>query len=200
MTHTLPALACDEEELQQVQSAVLPALLNQLGVHSKYPTALCHAPTTYAGLDIADLRTESGVSLLKALRNSVFADTEHGQMMITSIKTSQLESGLHLSLLLNPATTVSYLTPTWITTIRQYLYNHGMSVKLTDQLDMTPSCHNDQLIMDPARLRQYTQDEQLDLNLVRIHLQAVYISNLSTGHGLSLQRNSINGFPDSART
>jgi hypothetical protein len=201
MTYTLPALACDEEELQQVQSAVLPALLNQLGVHSKYPTALCHAPTIYAGLDIADLRTESGVSLLKALRDSVFANTKHGRMMITSIKTSQLESGLHLPLLLlNPATTVSYLTPTWITTIRQYLYNHGMSVELTDQLDMTPSCHKDQLLMDPARLSQYTKDEQLDLNLVRIHLQAVYISDLSTGDGLSLRRNSINGFPDSAST
>jgi hypothetical protein len=42
---TLPALACNEEELQQVQSAILPALLDQLGVHSKFPTALRHGPT-----------------------------------------------------------------------------------------------------------------------------------------------------------
>jgi hypothetical protein len=120
MTCTLPALACDEEASQQVQSAILPTLLNQLGVHSKYPTAPGHAPNTYAGHNIADLGTESGVYLLKALRDSVFSNTEHGRMMITSIKTSQLESGLNLPLLLNPVTLVSYLTSTWITTIRQY--------------------------------------------------------------------------------
>jgi hypothetical protein len=38
MTYRLPTLACDEEELQEVQSAVLPALLNQMGVHGKYLT------------------------------------------------------------------------------------------------------------------------------------------------------------------
>ena len=200
MTYTLPALACNEEELQQVQSAVLPALLNQLGVHSKFPTALRHGPNQYAGLDIADLRTESGIYLLKALRDSVFASNDHGQMMITSIKTSQLESGISNDLLLHPSIAISYLTPTWITTIRQYLYNHGMSVDLTDTLDMTPSCKFDQLLMDPARLQQYTPDEQLDINLVRINLQAVYISDLATGDGLALRRNSINGQTDSART
>jgi hypothetical protein len=199
MTYNLPAVLCDEAELQQVQSSVLPALLNQLGVHSKYPTALRHAPTTYAGINIADLRTKSGVYLLKALQDSVFANNEHGKMMLTSIKTSQLESGLSIPLLLKPTIPVSYLTPTWITTIRQFLSRHGMTADLTDQLDMTPSCLSDQLIMNPVTIQQYSPDKQLDINLVCIHLQAVYISDLATGDGLSLQRNSLNGQQDSTR-
>ena len=120
--------------------------------------------------------------------------------MITSIKTSQLESGLSDDLFLNPHIPVSYLTATWITTIRQYLYNHGMTVQLTDQLDMSPSCTNDQLLMDPKRIQQYTDDEQLDINLVRLHLQATYISDLSTGDGICIRESSINAKRDSQRS
>ena len=200
MTYTLPALACDEEELHQVQSAVLPALLNQLGAHSKYPTALRHGPTLYAGLDLIDLKTESGIYLLKSLRDSIFSDKEHGRMMITSIKTSQLESGLSDNLLQCPNISISYLTPTWVTTIRQYLHNHGMTVQLTDQLDMTASCTDDQLIMDPARIQQYTPDEQLDINLARIYHQAVWLSDLTEGDGLRIRPPCLQGQRDTMRT
>jgi hypothetical protein len=114
-------------------------------------------------------------------------------MMITLIKTSQLESGLYDAILMQPTTAVSYITPTWVTTIRQYLYNHGMSVELTDQLGMTASCANDQLLMDPVRIQQYTPDEQLDINLSRIHTQSIWLSDLTTGDGLRIRSESLNG-------
>jgi hypothetical protein len=71
MTYVLPEVACDEEELHTVQAAFIPSLLQNLGAYSKYPLALRHGPTLYAGLDIADLRTESGVYLLKAVIRSL---------------------------------------------------------------------------------------------------------------------------------
>lgn len=84
--------------------------------------------------------------------------------------------------------------PTWVTTICQYLYNHGMSVELTNQWDITASCANDQLLMDPAKIQQYTTDEQLDINLDQIHTQqSVWLSDLTTGDGLQIQPNSLNG-------
>jgi hypothetical protein len=83
MTCTLPALACNKEELHQVQCAVLSALLKQMGIRSKYPTALCHGPTQHTGLKIIDLKTES-----------VFSDKEHGKMMTTLIKSSHFKSGI----------------------------------------------------------------------------------------------------------
>lgn len=201
MSYTLPALACDEEELHAIQSAVIPALLNQLGAHSKLPLAIRHGPHKYACLALTDLRTESGLQLLKALRNSIFANTEHGRTMITSIKTSQLESGLDKHLLLHPSIHVSYLTPMWATSICQYLHNHNMSVSLTDLLlDISPACHHDHIIMNPTTLKSYTADEQYDLNLVRIHLKAFFISDIATGDGISILPTSLQGQPDNNHT
>jgi hypothetical protein len=57
-----------------------------------------------------------------------------------------------------------------------------MTAELTDRLDMTALCSNDQRIMDPSKIQQYTLEEQLDINLKRIHLQSVLLSDLTTGN------------------
>lgn len=79
------------------------------------------------GLDMPDLRTKIGIAQLKLLRNAVVANTEVGKMILISLKYTQIESGIlqrshlkeHPGIFL-PA----YITPTWLMSMRQYLYQH----------------------------------------------------------------------------
>ena len=112
MTYSLPAMAVDEEAFAPVQSKILASLLNGLGVARTIPTAIRHGPTAMGGLDLLDLRTESGISALKLLRDSIFSRSETGKMLLINLYYSQLESGLGLHLLAHPRVLVSYLTPT----------------------------------------------------------------------------------------
>ncbi len=74
-----------------------------------------------------DLRTKIGIAQLKLLRNAVVANTEVGKMILISLKYTQIESGIlqrshlkeHPGIFL-PA----YITPTWLMSMRQYLYQH----------------------------------------------------------------------------
>jgi hypothetical protein len=52
MRCVLSALAIDEEELQQVQTHIIPARLNKLGHSSKTPTAIRHGPVALGGLGL----------------------------------------------------------------------------------------------------------------------------------------------------
>jgi hypothetical protein len=72
MTYSLPAIAIDEEAFAPVQSKILVNILNGLGVARTIPTAIRHGPIAMGGLDLMDLRTESGISALKLFRNDIF--------------------------------------------------------------------------------------------------------------------------------
>lgn len=55
-------------------------------------------------------------------------------------------------------------------------------------------------MMDPRKLKNFTDDEQRDINLVRIHLQALYISDITTGDGLTITTSHQKGNPCKNRT
>ena len=79
MKYSLPAIAVDEELFAPVQSKILAAILNGLGISRTIPTPIRHGPTAMGGLDLLDLRTEAGISAIKLLRDSIFAKSETGQ-------------------------------------------------------------------------------------------------------------------------
>ncbi|KAI2501852.1 hypothetical protein MHU86_12617 [Fragilaria crotonensis] len=181
MRYSLAALAVDEEELGSVQSKVLAAMLQGMGVSSKLPTAIRHAPLDMGGIELLDLRTEMGIASLRLIRNSVFANSEVGKMIVMNVQYSQLEAGTGYNILEKPSQHVSYLTPTWITSVRQFISNHAITITFTEQLLPALRTTRDKYIMDPNHLHRYSLAQQHDINLVRIYLQATTLSDMSAG-------------------
>ena len=132
MRYSLPAIAVDEEELGQVQTRILRVMLQQMHVNSNLATAIRHGSMELGGLGLYDLRTEVGIEALKFLRNSTYSDSEPGNLIRLNLQYSQLESGIGEPLLEHPSIHgVSYLTPTWILSVRQFLSYHNLSIRLT---------------------------------------------------------------------
>jgi hypothetical protein len=48
---------------------------------------------------------------------------------------------------------MSYLTPTWITSVRQFISNHAITITLTEQLVPPLRTTRDQYIMDRIHLQ-----------------------------------------------
>jgi hypothetical protein len=117
MRYVLPCLAIDEEELEPIQTKVLKSMLQKLGYSSKLPTAIRHGPPELGGLALFDLRTELGISSLKNMRDAIYSHAEAGKLMILNVKYLQIESGISVLILEHPGIPISYLTPTWITSI-----------------------------------------------------------------------------------
>ena len=183
MRYVLPALAIDEEELQQVQTQIIPAILNKLGHSSKTPTAIRHGPLALGGLDLLDLRTEMGISQLKYLRDAIYSNSETGRLLLMNIQYSQLESGISEQLLEHPGIHIPYLTKTWVTSLRQFLYQHNLTVTVTDNLEVKFRCPADQCIMNIEYLTKYTPHQKHDINLVRLHLQVITLSDMTEQDG-----------------
>ncbi|KAI2497785.1 hypothetical protein MHU86_16727 [Fragilaria crotonensis] len=90
----------------------------------------------------------------------------------------QLEAGIPQPLLEFPGLKISYLTPTWISSLRQFLSNHNLTMSVSDALRLEKQGTHDEFVMQPSRLVQYTGSQQRDINLVRIYLQCTTISEM----------------------
>ncbi|KAI2499411.1 hypothetical protein MHU86_15056 [Fragilaria crotonensis] len=193
MTYVLPALATDEEELAPIQSKIMPAILQKLGYSSKLPTAIRHGPEELGGLALLDLRTELGISNIKYMRNAIYSASEPGKLMLLNIKYSQIEAGIQEPILEHPSICIPYLTKTWITSVRQYLFQHNMQISLTDTLQVHLRSKHDQCVMNPDNLTRYTTTQQTDINLVRLYLQVITLSDLSTTDGNNIDEFFLRG-------
>lgn len=62
--------------------------------------------------------------------------------------------------------------------MQQFMSNHNISIRLTDNFHITLQNPKDQFIMDLERLKGYTPSQQRDMNLVRIRLQVLTLADL----------------------
>jgi hypothetical protein len=82
MRYSLPAIAVDEEEYEQVQNRVIPTIVQRLGFSSKLPMAIRFGPIEMGGLGLYDLQTESGIEMIKYFRNEIYKKSSVGELMI----------------------------------------------------------------------------------------------------------------------
>ena len=179
MMYSLPAIAADEEELEKVQTRIMPSIVQRLGYCSTLPTAIRHGPDLMGGLNLIDLRTECGISMINYLRHAIHHQSQVGKLILIRLATSQLESGLPNLLLEEPSLHIPYLTPVWILSLRQYMSNHNVTITLTQASGAQLQSPSDSFIMDLTRLKGYSTREQQDLNLVRIFLQVTTLNDLT---------------------
>jgi hypothetical protein len=199
MRYALPALAIDEERINEVQTKLLGVSLQKLGMSSKTPTAIRHGPITMGGLGMIDLRTELGISTIKLLCDNVYNGSEVGKLILIAYKYQQIEAGICEPLLAYLNIHLPYITATWLMSIRQFLYNHNMTINVTDTLTIRLHGKGDECIMAPSRLRGYTATQQMDINLVRLHLQVITLSDMSQDYGTHIHPNFLEGTREPSR-
>ena len=179
MRYSLAALAVDEESLSGIQTLVIKSMLQKMGYSSKIPTAIRHGPPELGGLGIYDLRTEAGLEALKFFRNSIYENSETANLLRINLESSQRESGILQPLLQHPNIYLSYLTPSWVMSLRQYMSLHNLTLTITDIYQDTLRSPSDEMIMQPGHLLRYTEAQQRDLNLVRLYLQVSKLSDMA---------------------
>ena len=127
-----------------------PGYVEKIQVQSTIPTSIRHGPHEYGGLELYDLRTEAAIESLKYCRDALYSGSETGKLMRPNLHASQREAGIGPPLLQHPDIHVPYLTPTWILSLRQFLYCQNMSLTVTDAPTVKLRSTVDQYIMQKS--------------------------------------------------
>ena len=92
MRYSLPAIAIDEEELDSIQTSIIPAIVQKLGFSSKLPMAIRYGPISMGGLGLMDIRTECGIEMIKYFRHHVYCQTQVGELSNHPIEDDAIRS------------------------------------------------------------------------------------------------------------
>jgi hypothetical protein len=78
--------------------------------------------------------------------------------------------------------------------LRQFLYNHNITITLTDCWHVPLCCKHDQYLMEPAmKGRLFTYSNYGHINCVRLYLQVATLSDISDGNGQTVNKDIMTG-------
>ena len=104
-----------------------------------------------------------------------------------------MKSGLGFHLLEDPNIFILWL-PTWLMSLRQFLYSHNVTIILTDCGYVLLCCKHDQYLMELAlQGRSFNSSNYKHINCVRLYLQVATLSDISDGNGQTVNKDIMAG-------
>ncbi len=92
-----------------------------------------------------------------------------------------------------------WITETWLGSIWWYLSLAKVIIDIEDQWLPSLSREHDSMLMDLAETLNLSPNQMREINLCRIYLQVLTLSNISTANGQSLKKEAQTGVWDISR-
>jgi hypothetical protein len=148
MTYSLPVMMFDPKTLNKIQWRAIQAILNKLGVNKSFPRRVAFGPKDLCGMALMDMSVEQGLWQVQNYTDHLFSCNSVGNMILIALRSLQLESGCGSHLLEKPSDWVPYITPCWLTSIREFLSRSKITIKVASTCRVLPSQDKDCFIMD----------------------------------------------------
>jgi len=172
---------------RRIQSKIIATVLNKISFNRHFPRAVVYGPVEMGGLGLQQVYVEQGMAKISMFLRHTSSDSELGKLLRIILRVQQLEAGVGWDILENPSAPLEYLSPTWITALRDFIGLHDIKIKLCEQSKWSQyrsTGRNDTFIMDEIRkLKRYNQGEMIVINRVRIFFQALTISDITDSTG-----------------
>jgi hypothetical protein len=196
--YPLPATTFSPAECQAIMRPLLKVGLAASGVMSSMARAIVFGPLRYQGLAIPDLYVFQGVKHIeKIICYSLSKDNiSTGSLIRASLEATKLELGLPGSVLSQDFSKHGCLaTKTWCTHTWEFLHSNGM--RIADKVaELYTQREHDQFLTEAFAKASFSESQRIRLNKCRIFLQAVTLSDITTGNGQVLLQSAWQGHLD----
>lgn len=170
--------------------------LSLSGISSTVPTPIRTGPIRLGGLDLCDLYISMGVRQIETFISHTWAQTPTGKLLEITMDDFALEMGLASPWQHNRLETgLQYTTtPSWI----RHMFQFSMANKIRIHREVQffgKQRENDRLIMESAT--DWTRDVSClkSINNVRMYLKVVWLSDITTADGRTIDRRSLSRQP-----
>jgi hypothetical protein len=135
---------------------------------------------------MCDLHIEQGLAQINALLDYIGTGHKIGDVMAISLRSLQVEAGISSDILAVPSKELTYVTDCWFLGLRKFCAKHRIRIHVKANRVSSSARLHDKFIVNIATSMQFTQQELVDINLVRIYLQVCTISDIATAAGGSV--------------
>ena len=201
LQYPLPATTLTEEECRWIMAPLLAQGLPASGVVRSIPRAVVYGPVKFQGLGIPNLYTfQQTQHILRILKYCLVEENITGQLIRHSLEATKLEIGCEGSVLMKSFDEVGCLTTsTWLTHTWKFLSENNMRIE-----DSVPELElqreGDQYLIRLFQQARFKGGQLQRLNLCRIFLKVVTVSDIATGCGMFISTSAWNGKVDGTRS
>ena len=194
LTYPFPCVSLTEKQCRYIQAPVLEAILPKLHLNRHSPRAVLFAGPRYGGLRLPEYYTELGYSHLQYLVGHVKLGDNVGQMILSLITQTQLQVGSVMPLFHLPYPEYArWIDSTWITDVWKFTHRAKITVDIEHTWIPTVIRQGDIAIMDLALTFNLDDSQLRSINICRLFLQAITVSDLVTAKGDKLLPSVLSG-------
>jgi exonuclease III len=191
--YSLPALTLNPGECNYVMAPVHSFGLPRAGIPATIPSSIRHGPRSMNGLGLMDPYIKMGVGQLETYISNTWTQTPTGQLLEVVMDDVLMEMGLQSpfdsSVVLKRGLTYA-TTSSWIRHLMQFIVDNDITIK-TDVTDFSAQRQRDRTIMDLATASTTHKPTLMSINKVRMQLQVVWISDISTADGRFIDKRCL---------
>jgi hypothetical protein len=196
-----PATTMTRKQCDTIMAPILQAGLHCSGIVRTFPGALVYGPIQQQGLGIPNLYTSQGIAHIKRiLKYSPIEEDITGQLIRASMEQLKLEIGCNGPTLSLPYSVFAGLaTKSWFQQTWQFMDEHQIRIEDTCP-DFPLSRVQDHLLIPWFHEHGIRGRNLQRLNLCRLYLQVLTISDIVTGCGTQITKKVWHGERDTTRT
>jgi hypothetical protein len=165
-----------------------------------FPHAILFGGARFGGFGLPNLYTAQGYGQLKVLVEHLKLADETGQLIRISLSHLQIHIGSVTPVLrLAFAPYAKWIDNSWLTSICKHATLLSIEIEIGDQWIPTGSRVHDAMIMDMVLQYNFSPNSLRQINMCRLYLQVLAISDIVSADGFSLLPMAVKGERDSHR-
>jgi exonuclease III len=187
VTYPLTASFLTSKQLQKVQTRAMSIIVPRCGYNRNTHRSIIYGPHRLGGAGFRHLAVEQGVLQVTYFLRHVRQQSQVGKLILCALSWLQLSVGVSYPVLEQPLNPLPHIESLWLTSLRDFLASHKLSIQMTDTGIPPLQREHDTYIMDHIlQANHYTKAEVRKINYCRMFLQAVTVSDLSHPDGTSI--------------
>ena len=184
--YAMPVTQFSEDEWRRIISPALVPTLQSSGIAGNAPRASLFGSALYQGFDLMNPFFNQEISHLMTLLQESVSGSQTGLLLRLSAESLRLEIGVPFTLGECDYTLYSpYVTDCWYKSVWKFAFTHSISIR-EDFPDPPPLRHKDSYLMSHFVSAGFRGQDLALLNLIRLRLRAITVSDIATPDGLSI--------------
>jgi hypothetical protein len=193
MGYSLPATTLSRNECTYIMAPIYKSGLSRAGISHTIPSAIRYGPATMGGLGLMDPYVHMGVRQVESLLTNTWLKTPTGILMEIALDDISMEMGLR-----SPFQSITTLKKglaytvksSWIHHLLTFTIENGIDIEMHTDILM-PRREQDITIMEKAMIDINHVPTLKSINKVRMQLQIVWLSDITTADGRCLDKRFI---------
>jgi hypothetical protein len=179
-------------QAKQIQGAVTQQFVAKMGFNRCLPSAFTYGPPSLGGLGLRHLFHEQGTEKAMIIIRLLRTDRPASKILRIQLAWAQLVAGISDPILEETHTRLPHIgEEKWISTLRTFLSESQLSIKIVHLTKKKSKCQNDTYLMDSACSMKYTDRQLCMINRCRIFLRVETLAEVSSYSGKAIDMNAL---------